>query len=126
MLFPRFLNADVVRAYCRNMGNRIFTVVFEKDNGTRRSMNCRLHVTKGLKSTNKRPKTKKQDNVMVVFDLKARGYRSFHLDKVFSIQSAGSVLAPKAKFRKPRPTKLERLAAVATAAAASTLAGSLE
>jgi hypothetical protein len=107
----KFVDAGLVKSFCRGMGNRIFTVSFERVDGERRMMNCRLHVKKGLKPKDKsKPKvmtrpTAKQANVMTVYDLKARGYRSFRLDHVFSVESAGVVLAPKAKFRKPKTKK---------------------
>lgn len=111
MSSPKFLNSAVVVAFCRSLGNRIFTVVFERADGYRRTMNCRLNVKKGLKPKNKdqnpKPKTEAQKNVMTVFDLKSDGYRSFRTDHVFSVESAGAVLGLKTKFRKPKVKKAE-------------------
>lgn len=98
----QFLNANLVENFVLSAGNRIFTINFERADGVRRTINARIHVTKGVNtSPTKKPVTKSKD-VITVFDMKADSFRSIRKDRVLSVEIAGAVLAPKAKVRKPK------------------------
>ena len=60
---------------------RIFTVYFTKKDGTKRMMNARLGVTKGLKGTGLKYDPIKK-NVLPVFDMQKGEYRSINFSTV--------------------------------------------
>lgn len=64
---------------------RIFTVSFRKLNGDHRKMNCRLGVTKHLRGGSLSYDPAEKGN-MIVFDLKAKDYRSFSLARLISFR----------------------------------------
>lgn len=79
---------QVVNTTCNN--GQIFTVVFEKKDGTMRTMNCRRGVKKHLaggKST-----IKHKPNLLSVYDMQAKGYRCINLETVVSIKTAGGLV----------------------------------
>ena len=68
---------------------KFFTVVFIKKDGSTRSMNCRLGVTKHLKGgvSNLNP-----DQYLTVYDVQAEGYRAVNLSTIVSVTCGGIVL----------------------------------
>jgi hypothetical protein len=70
----------------RNSKGKIFTVRFEKVDGTMRTMNCRVGVWKYVKETSKPHNNPK---VITVYDLQAKDYRAFHIDRVQWAKIAG-------------------------------------
>ena len=61
------------------VGSKIFSVVFEKKDGTLREMVCRLGVTKHLKGGEL--KYSPEDfNYLVVFDMTAQDYRTINVN----------------------------------------------
>ena len=71
----------------RNLvGNKIFTVTFEKKDGTMRVLNGKLGVTKHLKGGKKGYDYK---HLITVFDLKKKGYRTVNLDTITEIKAQG-------------------------------------
>ena len=73
------------------LGNKFFTVTFIKNNGETRKLNGRLGVTKHLKGGTK-SFSDKDHNIITVFDLKKKAYRSFHIDTVIDIKFKGGIL----------------------------------
>jgi len=73
------------------VGGRFFHVTFVKKDGTVRQMNGRLGVTKYIKggtgTTINRP-----DNIVTVYDMQAKGYRAFDLDRVYSVWQGDRVM----------------------------------
>ena len=69
--------------------NRFFTVTFTKKNGELRTMNARLGVTKHLKGG-----TKKYDkqNLLTVFDVTKKAYRTVNVDAIKELKAGGKVL----------------------------------
>lgn len=102
----QFLNPTLAENFILSAGNRIFTINFERNDGVRRTINARIHVTKGVNTSPTKKPVKKSADVITIFDLKANNnegaYRSIRKDRVLSVELAGAVLAPKAKVRKPK------------------------
>lgn len=85
------LTIDSVRDF---VGSSIFTAVFTKKDGTLRVMNCRLGVKQYVVDSNpiataKRNDTLTANNMLVVFDMKIRQYRTLNLNTVKSITAFG-------------------------------------
>lgn len=102
MAISQFLKPGLVESFIQTAGNRIFTINFERVDGTRRTINARLHVTKGVKKSDTKPRVSKSKDVITIFDMKADAYRSVRKDRILSVELAGAILAPKTKFRKPK------------------------
>jgi hypothetical protein len=70
------------------VGSKIFSVVFQKKDGTLREMVCRLGVTKHLKGgeMNYDPE---QKNYLVVFDMQSEGYRTININTLKKIKLDG-------------------------------------
>ena len=68
---------------------KFFTVVFIKKDGSTRSMNCRLGVTKHLKGglSNLNP-----EQYLTVYDVQSKGYRAVNLSTIVSVTCGGIVL----------------------------------
>ncbi len=60
------------------VGDKFFTVDFVKKNGEKRTMNCRLGVTKHLRGGNST--TAHYDNLLTVYDMKIHGYRTVNIE----------------------------------------------
>jgi hypothetical protein len=71
------------------IGNTIFSVLFTKKNGEKRTMLCRLNVKKHLKGGSK---LYDQDNLMTVFDLVKKEYRTVNLDTLEVVKFRGNTL----------------------------------
>lgn len=70
------------------VGNKIFTVVFLKKDGSLRHMTGRLGVKKYVKGTG----YAKPDNIVTVFEMQKKQYRSFDVDRVKEIKCNGEIL----------------------------------
>ena len=84
----------LLKSKIKSLGGKIFTVTFRKKDGTVRVMNCRNEVTKHLKDGPKgeiRTNTTELNNpnLKVVFDLKAKGYRTINYDTVTQLRADG-------------------------------------
>ena len=60
------------------VGDKFFTVDFVKKNGEKRTMNCRLGVTKHLRGGSST--TAHYDNLLTVYDLKIHSYRTVNIE----------------------------------------------
>lgn len=70
--------------------NHVFTVVFEKKDGTERTMNCRRGVTKYLKGGESTIAHK--TNLLGVYDMKEADYRCFNMDTTKQIRISGKTV----------------------------------
>lgn len=77
----------------KSAGNRFFTVEFLKKDGTIRRMNCRTGVKKHL-TGNGTPRPQKP-GLVTVYDVQAKGYRSFYIGKLISLTIGGKTYRPK-------------------------------
>lgn len=72
--------------------NKIFSVIFEKKDGTLRKMHCRMGVTKHLKGG-----TKKYDaaslNYLTVYDLQKKAYRTINVNTLKQLRFQGQTWA---------------------------------
>lgn len=73
------------------LGNKIFTAIFRKKDGSLRKMNCRLNVKKHLKGGEKSYKDE-DFNYLTVFDLNKNGYRTINLNTIEQIKANGKVI----------------------------------
>ncbi len=64
------------------VGNRIFNVEFIKKDGSIRTMNARLGVTRYVKGNG----PAKPPHLITVYDMNAKAYRCFSQDRVLSIK----------------------------------------
>jgi hypothetical protein len=69
-----------------NSKGKIFTVKFEKADGSMRTMNCRIGVGKYVKGTGK---PHNNPETITVYDLQAKDYRSFNINRVQWAKIAG-------------------------------------
>jgi hypothetical protein len=70
------------------VGNRIFSVVFTKKDGTDREMVCRLGVSKHLKGGEKKYDPDSL-NYLTVYDLQSEGYRTINVNTLKKIKVDG-------------------------------------
>lgn len=74
------------------VGNKIFTAIFTKKDGSVRKMNCRLQVKKHLKGG-----TKKYDaaslNYLTVYDLQKKAYRTINVNTLKQLKFQGQTFA---------------------------------
>ena len=95
---PRKKKLPVVRrvkleTFIRRLEDQIFTVDFTKQDGTKRTMNCRRKV-KPASAISGRPKKKLTPNgvhtpSIKVYDMQKQAYRQINLETVTSIRAAG-------------------------------------
>lgn len=67
---------------------KFLTVVFYKKDGSIRSMNCRLGVTKHLKGGEC---TLDRSKFLIVYDMLKKGYRAIDKDSIISVSIGGSI-----------------------------------
>lgn len=71
----------------RIAGNKFISVSFLKKDGTKRTINGRLHVKRYLKGGDN-PNTR-NDAFLIIYSMKDKGYRTINLDSVFRIAASG-------------------------------------
>ena len=72
---------------------RFVSVTFIKKNGTKRSMLCRLGVTKHLKGGESKLNA---DQYLTVFDVQKEAYRAINKDTILSVKLAGTTYVQEA------------------------------
>jgi hypothetical protein len=72
---------------------RIFTATFVKANGETRKMNCRQGVTAFLTTNPKKVKAANPANIITVFDMQKKAYRSINTDTVKMIAAQKRIFA---------------------------------
>ena len=70
------------------VGGRFFRVTFVKKDGSIRRMVCRIGVAKYVKGTGHEA----PDNIVTVYDMQAKGYRAFDVNRVHNIRQGDKVL----------------------------------
>jgi hypothetical protein len=73
------------------VGDKIFTVLFIKKDGTLREMNCRLGVKKHLKG-GELGYNAKELNYLPVYDIQKEGYRMINVTTIKEIRFKGQVV----------------------------------
>lgn len=74
------------------VGNKIFSVEFVKKDGTLRKMHCRLNVKKHLKGGTKKYNAEAR-NLLTVFDLQKKQYRTINLNTIQRLTCGKTILA---------------------------------
>lgn len=87
------LKRDIIRKIA---GPTIFTATFTKKDGSDRVMNCRLDVKKHLHGGQNN--TMHKDNLLTVYDMQSKGYRTINTDTLKSISVKGKVYSAKELF----------------------------
>ena len=87
----KFLKARVVKGLIDSFDDgTMFSVVFQKADGTLRRMVCRTGVTKHLKGGESTHKDHPEN--IVVFDQEAGDYRAFNSNRVLRIKGGGAMV----------------------------------
>ena len=68
------------------VGSKFFSITFYKKDGTKRTMNGRLGVTKYVKGTGK----PKPNSIVTVYEVNKRQYRSFDISRLISVKTKGN------------------------------------
>lgn len=84
----KFISPVVVASFLEAAGDKIFTVTFEKKDGTVRILNGRRGVKKFVKGTG----TNKSKTVFTVYDMQKKDYRSVSLSRVIEARVRGAKL----------------------------------
>jgi hypothetical protein len=73
-----------------DLTNGVYTIVFEKVDGTIREMSCTLHPSKlpQLLTENTNPRPENPD-VIAVWDLEKNGWRSIRIDSIQTVVQEG-------------------------------------
>jgi len=72
--------------FIEQSNGKFITVAFYKKDGTLRTMNCRLGVTKHLKGGEC---TVDREKYIIVYDMQSKGYRSINRDTIESVSCEG-------------------------------------
>lgn len=84
------MNNKQKRQILESTNGRVFGATFVKKDGTVRTINCRLGVTKHLRggvST-----TAHKTNLITVYDMASKGYRTINLDTLISAHVDGATI----------------------------------
>lgn len=82
------VNQTKAQDLIRKTKGRVFTAVFTKTDGTKRKMNCRVGVVKNLNGSGL-PYNPADHNLITVFDMHAKDYRTICLDRLIALQING-------------------------------------
>ena len=78
------MNNNLLKSMIKNTNGKFFTCFFVKKDGTLRKMTARVGVKKGLANTGFIREEK--DNLVWVYDITAKGYRTINLDTLKSFK----------------------------------------
>ena len=78
------MNNNLLKSMIKNTNGKFFTCFFVKKDGTLRKMTARVGVKKGLANTGFIREEK--DNLVYVYDITAKGYRTINLDTLKSFK----------------------------------------
>ena len=70
-----------------NLQGKVFGATFVKKDGSIRNINCRTGVAKHLKGGEKRYD---YDNLLCVYDMQSRGYRTINIDTLMQLRTGGN------------------------------------
>lgn len=83
------MKSNETRDFIYKQNGRFFSAWFIKKNGKVRYMNCRTGVAKHLKG---KKRLYDYDNLICVYDVQAKGYRTINLDTLFRLKAGGSYI----------------------------------
>lgn len=87
------MNIEQLRSTINSTHSRMFVVSFIKQDGTTRVMYAKTGIKRCLsKRPNKRVLQNTNPNIVRVFDMESKSYKSFKLDSVFEFRSGKVVL----------------------------------
>ncbi len=87
------INKEQLRNEISKTNASLFRVSFVKANGESRTMYCKTKIKRHLsKKPNKRVLQNTNPNIVRVFDMESKSYKSFKLDSVFEFRSGKVVL----------------------------------
>ena len=87
-------SAEEVKGVIKNSDGHFITVKFVKKDGSIRTMNCRIGVTKYLHGGEYKA-GKTHPELIPVYDMVAKGYRSINTEKVLEIHANGQTYMTK-------------------------------
>jgi hypothetical protein len=82
----RIINKEDIKDIIKSFGGRLFSVTFVKADRTVRVLTGRMHVTKFLAHSDKPKRKHTKDNLVTVFDIHKKEYRSVNVDTVSHIK----------------------------------------
>lgn len=87
------INTEQLRKEINKTNASLFRVSFVKANGEHRTMFCKTQIKRFLsKNPNKKVVKNANPNIIRVFDMESKSYKSFKLDSVFEFCSGKVVL----------------------------------
>ena len=87
------MNIELLRKEINKTNATLFRVSFVKANGEHRTMYCKTKIKRYLsKRPNKRVLQDTNPNIVRVFDMESKSYKSFKLDSVFEFSCRNVVL----------------------------------
>ena len=87
------INTETLRNEINKTNASLFRVSFVKANGEHRTMFCKTKIKRHLsKKPNKKVLQNTNPNIVRVFDMESKSYKSFKLDSVFEFRSGKVVL----------------------------------
>ena len=82
------INTEQLRKEINKTNASLFRVSFVKANGEHRTMFCKTQIKRFLsKNPNKKVVKNANPNIVRVFDMESKSYKSFKLDSVFEFRS---------------------------------------
>ena len=87
------INTEQLRKEINKTNASLFRVSFVKANGEHRTMYCKVGIKRYLsKRPNKRVLQNTNPNIVRVFDMESKSYKSFKLSSVFEFRSGNIIL----------------------------------
>ena len=87
------MNIELLSKEINKTNASLFRVSFVKANGEHRTMYCKTQIKRHLsKKPNKKVLQNTNPNIVRVFDMESKSYKSFKLDSVFEFRSGKVVL----------------------------------
>ena len=87
------MNTEQLRKEINKTNASLFRVSFVKANGENRTMYCKTKIKRFLsKKPNKKVIKNTNQDIVRVFDMESKSYKSFKLDSVFEFRSGKVVL----------------------------------
>ena len=87
------INTEQLRKEINKTNASLFRVSFVKANGEHRTMYCKTQIKRFLsKKPNKKVVKNVNQDIVRVFDMESKSYKSFKLDSVFEFRSGKVVL----------------------------------
>ena len=81
------IKKNVAKKMIYNLQGKVFGATFVKKDGSIRNINCRTGVAKYLKGGEKRYD---YDNLLCVYDMQSRGYRTINIDTLMQLRTGGN------------------------------------